>query len=186
MGGQAGRPGHLHRRIDGGVGGAVEEDQLGDAQPQDILGERRLGRQRGRQAMGDQSVDLTQPAQRRRHQQASEGPVAFLQPAGIEGVVQRQMAAQHLDQSLERRGAGAEDPAGRKGQGHGLSSCGAGPRALGAHDTWISAKPTGRRPGAAGTEAGATEYGSSRKTQRLNQGIGMNTYPPPVDREETA
>ena len=53
----------------------AQKQELRDPEPQYVMHRRRSGRQWGAEAIGDQHVDLTEPAQHRCDQQAREGAV---------------------------------------------------------------------------------------------------------------
>ena len=94
----AGRHGGMRRR--------AQELQLGDAEPEDVLDDRRARGQRGIQAVGDQRIDLTEPAQYRGDQQPAKGAVADRQRRHVgivfDRVVEGPFAAEHRAQEIER------------------------------------------------------------------------------------
>ena len=72
--------GHIHGRGDGGMSGGVQKNQLADAKPEKIVDAGCLPGQRLFQGKVDASVDLPQPSERGRRQDADEGPVAAVEP----------------------------------------------------------------------------------------------------------
>ncbi len=90
---------------DRGMRRRPQEQELGDAEPQDVVNGCGARRQRGVEAIGDQRIDLAEPAQHRRHQQPGEGTVARRQlrhhRVVLDRVVERPLAAQHRPDQLE-------------------------------------------------------------------------------------
>ena len=105
------RMGEIDAGRHGGVRRGAQEQQLGDAESQDVVDKGRAGRQRRIQAIGDQRVDLAEPAQHRRHQQPGKGAVAHRQLGHrrivFDGVVERPLAAQDGADQVEGYLAGS-------------------------------------------------------------------------------
>ena len=80
MGTVAALPGQRNRRVDGGMGGNFQEQELARPEAQKIPHAAGFAGQRTVQAMVDEGVDLAQTAQHRARQVASEGAVAGWQP----------------------------------------------------------------------------------------------------------
>ena len=90
--------------IDGGMGRCVEEDELSGAEPQDVehSGPDRVG---FRQRLGDQRVDLAEPAQHGGDHQPHEAAVARFKRVKplvrFERVIERDLLAQHRFEQVE-------------------------------------------------------------------------------------
>ena len=85
---------------------SAQEQQLCDTEPQDVLHEGRAGRQRHIEAVGNQGVYLTEPAQHRRNQKTRKCAVATGQLmhrcALFDRIVERSLAAEHRPDQIER------------------------------------------------------------------------------------
>ena len=95
-----------HRRVRRGA----QKQQLRDAETQDVMNRRRTRRQRGAEARRNQRIDLTEPSQRGRDEQAGECPVSSRQQLHcrivVDRVVERALAAEHRTEELERNISG--------------------------------------------------------------------------------
>ena len=89
-----------------GMRRSAQEQQLGDAEAQDVLYHRRPRRQGRVEAIGDQRIDLAEPAQYRRDQQPRKSAVAHRQDRHVrivfDGVVEGAFSAEHRAQKIER------------------------------------------------------------------------------------
>jgi hypothetical protein len=98
------------REIDTGSHGrvrrGVQEEELGDAEPQDVVHLGCARRQRIGEAIGDQRVDLAKAAQHGRHQKPREGAVAERQfrhcRAVVYRLVERPLTPQHPADQIKR------------------------------------------------------------------------------------
>jgi len=79
---------------------------LRDAETQDVLHDCRAGRQRHIETIGDQSVDLAEPAQHRCNQETCKGAVAAgkLMHCGavFDRIIEGPLAAEHRTDQVER------------------------------------------------------------------------------------
>src|SRR5262249_26292474 len=95
----------LHGRVDGGVGRRAQEEELTDAQTQQLSGSRCAPRQGIFEAAVDDAIDLAEAAQGRGHEQAREGTVARLQTvvAGmfVQRLVERPLLLEHRPERIE-------------------------------------------------------------------------------------
>ena len=91
---------------DRGMRRRAQEHQLGNAEPQYVLHDCRARRERRVQAIGDQRIDLAEPAQYRRDQQPRKSAVAHRQDRHVrivfDGVVEGAFSAEHRAQKIER------------------------------------------------------------------------------------
>ncbi len=107
-----------HRLADRGVRRGLEEQQLDRAEPEQIAHPDRLGR-RPQEAL-EHGINLAEPAQRGRRQQARVRPVtrrkqALPRVAG-QDVVERPLLAEHEIEHIERDPAGAVRDRARRGR----------------------------------------------------------------------
>ena len=105
------------------MGRRVEKQQLSDAEPQHVCAARglRAAAACSRQRVDD-AIDLAETAQRRRHQQAREGPVARRRAAQRSGsfskrIVERHAAARGRPAAARRTRAAPAGPTGRGRRG---------------------------------------------------------------------
>ena len=102
----------------------AQKQELRDADPQHVVDDRGARRQRGVKAVGDQRVDLAEPAQHRRHQQPRKGAVADRQGRhrGVvfDRVVEGAFPPQHRADQVERDLTGGR---GGGGQGSAVRFC---------------------------------------------------------------
>ena len=97
------------RKIDAGrhrgVWRGTQKQELRDAEPQDVMDDEGARRQRRVEAIGDQRVDLAEPAQDGSDQQAGEGAVAYLQSRHcrvvFDRVIERPFAAENHPDQIE-------------------------------------------------------------------------------------
>ncbi len=96
--------------IDGGMGGGLQEQALGDTEAQDVADGNGAGRQRLFQTLRQAVIDLAEMAQGGGDEGADELPVAAGQLAkigmGRQSLVQRAALAQHRIQEIQGGGAG--------------------------------------------------------------------------------
>ena len=82
---------------DRGMGRRPQKQELGDAEPQDVVNDGRARRQRRVETVADQRIDLAEPTQHRRDQQPGEGTVARRELGHrrviFDGIVERSLAA---------------------------------------------------------------------------------------------
>ncbi len=86
--------------------GSAQEQQLGDAEPQNVMDGGRARHRRAFERPRDQRIDLAEPPQHRRHQQAAKGAVAHRQlghdRAVFDRVIERTLTAQDRSEQIER------------------------------------------------------------------------------------
>ena len=84
----------------------VQEQQLGDAEPQDVVHCAARGGSGVARQCADQRVDLAEPPQHRRDQQPRESPVAQRQlrhrGSVVDRIVERALAPQDRPDQVER------------------------------------------------------------------------------------
>ncbi len=103
-----------HRKIDGGVIGHFEEENLRRAHQQRGFDARRVLGQAAREKAIEQRAQAAEPAQRGRHDHAHQRAVALgkrveTRKGGmVEGAVERPVAVQHFDQRLRREATGGK------------------------------------------------------------------------------
>ena len=89
-----------------GVGRGAQKQELGDPEPQYVMHSGRSGRQWRAEAIGDQHIDLAEPAQHGCDQQARESAVPPGQVAHrrivVDRVVERPLAAENRGNQVER------------------------------------------------------------------------------------
>ena len=101
-----------HRKVDGGVVGHVEKENLGRADQQRGLDPRRLRRRAAIEQEAQQTAQAAEPAQHGGDQRAREGAVALVErgelSGSVEQFVERPAAAQHAIDDIGGDAAGGE------------------------------------------------------------------------------
>ena len=97
-----------HRLVDRGMGGGPQKDDIGGAQPERVSHRSRAVGQGPADKGGEQCIDLTEAAQRRRRQMAHQRPVALVERQELgrsrERPVERYPVVQHrIEQRMRDR-----------------------------------------------------------------------------------